>query len=139
MPKIMVNTTVPVSQAQAWRIFTDPDFITQWNFASDDWHCPSASVDLREGGRHSARMEARDGSFGFDFEGSYTDVDPPRSLTLVMDDGRRSRTTFEPVADGTLVQTTFDAETENPIELQRQGWQAILDNYGKVVGRHPDA
>jgi uncharacterized protein YndB with AHSA1/START domain len=139
MMQITVSTTVPVPQAQAWEIFTVPEFIARWNFASDDWHCPSASVDLREGGRHSARMEARDGSFGFDFEGSYADVDPPRSLTLVLDDGRKARTTFEKVAGGTLVQTTFDAEAENSPELQRGGWQAILDNFGRIAAKHRSA
>lgn len=92
-------------------------------------HCPSARIDLTVGGTHKARMEAKDGSFGFDFEGTYAEVDAPRSLTLVLRGGRKSRTTFRPSASGTLVETTFDAEAENPVEMQRDGWQAILNNY----------
>jgi uncharacterized protein YndB with AHSA1/START domain len=132
MPEqITVATTVPLPPQDAWQAYTDPDEVVRWNFASDDWHCPSAEIDLRVGGLHRARMEARDGSFGFDFEGTFTEVDAPRVLALVLGDGRRSRTTFQPVAGGTLVETTFDPETENPVEMQREGWQAILDNYRK--------
>lgn len=136
LQQITVATTVPVPPARAWALFTQPASITQWNFASDDWHCPSASVDLVVGGTHTARMAARDGSFSFDFEGTYIEVLAPEALTLVLGDGRRSRTTFAQVAGGTLVQTSFDPETENSPELQREGWQAILDNYRKYAERH---
>ena len=129
--QITVATTVPVSPEQAWELYTDPKEVTRWNFAIDEWHCPSASIDLKVGGIHKARMEAKDGSFGFDFEGTYSEVDAPCSLTLVLGDGRRSRTTFQPLVDGTLVETTFDAEAENSVEMQRDGWQAILNNYRK--------
>lgn len=129
--KIEVATTVPLSADHAWRIYTDPSEITQWNFATEEWHCPTASVDLRIGGVQSARMEAKDGSFGFEFGGTYTEVDPPRALTLVLGDGRESRTTFQPSGTGTLVETTFDAEAINPAEMQREGWQAILNNFRK--------
>ena len=139
LQQITVATTVPVPPARAWALFTQPESITQWNFASDDWHCPSASVDLAVGGTHKAQMAARDGSFSFDFEGIYTEVLAPQAVTLLLGDGRRSRTTFAPVADGTLVQTSFDPETENPPELQRQGWQAILDNYRKYAERQTAA
>lgn len=128
--RIYVATTVPVSPERAWELFTDPDHVTQWNFANDDWHCPSASIDLRVGGTHKARMEAKDGSFGFDFEGTYEEVEAPHALTLVLGD-RKARTTFEPVPGGTRVETNFDAESQNPVEMQRAGWQAILDNYRK--------
>lgn len=107
----------------------------QWNFAVEEWHCPSADIDLRVGGMHKARMEAKDGSFGFDFEGMYSEVDAPHSLTLVLDDGRKSRTTFQPSGDGTLVETTFEAESENPVDMQRDGWQSILNNYRKHAER----
>ena len=137
--QITVATTVPLAPERAWELYTDPRSVTEWNFAVDEWHCPSASIDLRVGGTHTARMEARDGSFGFDFGGTYTEVDAPRSLALVLGDGRKSRTTFEPSEAGTLVQTTFDAEAQNPVEMQRDGWQAILNNYRKhgeqVAGR----
>jgi len=129
--QIIVATTVPVPPERAWELYTDPKDVTKWNFANDDWHCPSASIDLRVGGIHNARMEAKDGSFGFDFEASYAEVQAPHSLTLVLSDGRKSRTTFEPVSGGTRVETTFDAEAQNPIEMQRSGWQAILENFRK--------
>jgi uncharacterized protein YndB with AHSA1/START domain len=129
--QIIVATMVPVNPERAWALYTNPDDVTQWNFATDEWHCPSASIDLRVGGTHKARMEAKDGSFGFDFEGTYSEVDAPHSLTLVMGDGRKSRTTFISSPGGTLVETKFDAEATNPAEMQREGWQAILDNYRK--------
>ncbi|UZK64649.1 SRPBCC domain-containing protein [Sphingomonas sp. M1-B02] len=129
--KITVAAEVPLSPEEAWRVHTDPSEITRWNFANDQWHCPSATTDLQVGGLHKARMEAKDGSFGFDFEGTYTEVDAPRALTVLLGDGRHSRTTFQPSATGTLVETTFDAETDNSVEMQQQGWQAILSNYGK--------
>lgn len=136
--QITVSVVVPVEPARAWRLYTTPDDIMQWNFATDEWQCPSASSELRVGGVYKARMEAKDGSFGFNFEASYTEVDEPNALTLVMGDGRASRTTFSPSGQGTLIETTFDAETENPVEMQRDGWQAILDNYRKHAERVSD-
>ncbi|ETX12795.1 hypothetical protein OCH239_17070 [Roseivivax halodurans JCM 10272] len=130
---IIIETVVGVSPADAWRSFTEPQAITQWNQASPDWHCPSAEVDLREGGAHRARMEARDGSVGFDFTGVYEEVDAPHALTLRLDDGRSARTTFVPEGHGTRVTTMFDPEAANPIEMQRAGWQAILDSYAAHV------
>ncbi|MFN7025225.1 MAG: SRPBCC domain-containing protein [Pseudorhizobium sp.] len=126
---ITIETYVAVPPADAWRAFTDPVAIMQWNQASPEWHCPSVEVDLRVGGRHVARMEARDGSFGFDFEGTYDVVDAPHALTLRLDDSRRARTTFTPDGSGTRVTTVFDPERSNPVEMQRAGWQAILDSY----------
>lgn len=130
---IRIETLVPVAPDAAWTAFTTPQAIMQWNHASPDWHCPSASVDLRVGGRHGARMEARDGSFGFDFAGTYEEVDAPAALTLRLDDGRSARTTFLPEGAGTRVATVFDPEGSNPPEMQRAGWQAILDNYAAFV------
>ncbi|NJO56224.1 MAG: activator of HSP90 ATPase [Rhodospirillales bacterium] len=124
--KITIETHVPAPPDLAWRAYTAPDAITAWNFASPDWCCPSAKVDLRMGGAHCARMEVRDGSVGFDFEGVTERPDPAS-------DGRAARTTFEPVAAGTRVRTVFDPETENPAEMQRDGWQAILDSYAADV------
>lgn len=131
--QITIEAHVPAPPDVAWRAFTSPDAITAWNFASPDWCCPSALVDLREGGAHCARMEARDGSMGFDFAGTYEEVQPENALTLRLDDGRRARTTFEPEADGTRVRTVFDPETQHSSEMQRDGWQAILDNYAEYV------
>jgi uncharacterized protein YndB with AHSA1/START domain len=133
--EITVEALVPVPVDRAWAAFTTPADITQWNFASDDWCCPSAEVDLRVGGTYKARMEARDGSFGFDFEGLYEEVEPGRALTLALGDGRKARTTFAPSGDGTRVTTVFDAETQHSIAMQRDGWQAILDNFASHLGQ----
>ena len=130
-----IHAFVAVSPQDAWDAFTSASAITQWNQASPDWHCPSAHVDLRVGGKHEARMEARDGSFGFDFEGVYEEVNGPNALALRLDDGRRARTTFVAEGDGTRVTTTFDLEATNPAEMQRAGWQAILDSYAAYVMR----
>lgn len=130
---ITVETHVPVAPQAAWDAFTDPNAIMQWNFATPEWCCPKADVDLRPGGRHVVRMEAKDGSMGFDFGGTYQEVDAPRNLVLKLDDGRMSRTSFEAEGGGTRVRTVFDPEATNPVEMQRAGWQAILDNYAAYV------
>lgn len=130
---IEITAFVPAPLDAAWADYTSPEAIMRWNQASPDWRCTSASVDLRVGGRHVVRVEARDGSFGFDFEGVYEEVDAPLALTLRLNDGRRARTTFVPEGVGTRVTTVFDPKTENPIELQRDGWQAILNSYAAHV------
>lgn len=135
---ITVETQVNAPPETAWQIFTDPDAITRWNFASPEWRCPRAEVDLRPGGRHVARMEARDGSVGFDFEGTYEEVEEPHAITLRLDDGRRARTTFTPVDTGTRVRTVFDPEATHPTDMQRDGWQAILDNYAALIAKQTD-
>ena len=132
---IRIETVVAARPEAAWAAYTSPQVIMAWNQASPDWHCPAASVDLRPGGRHHARMEARDGSFGFDFEATYEEVDAPSALTLRLADGRSVRTTFVEEGDGTRVNTVFDPETQNPVEMQRDGWQAILDSYASFVAR----
>ena len=131
--KVTVERLVKADIAAVWKAWNDPDDIVQWNAASDDWHTTKARVDLREGGSFSARMEARDGSMGFDFEGVFTHVVPERSLAYRMEDGREVSVDFAPLRDGILITETFDAETENPPEMQRQGWQAILDNFARHV------
>ncbi|MFN3229335.1 MAG: SRPBCC domain-containing protein [Asticcacaulis sp.] len=130
---ITIVTVVEATPDTAWRAYTSADAITQWNQALPDWHCPSASVDLRVGGKHIARMEARDGSFGFDFEATYKAVEAPHALSLRLDDGRLARTTFTKEGAVTRVVTTFDPEGQNPIEMQRDGWQAILDSFAAYV------
>jgi uncharacterized protein YndB with AHSA1/START domain len=137
MMKIAIKADVAASVERAWRAFTTPADITQWNFANDDWCCPKASVDLRVGGAYFARLEAKDGSFGFDFEGVYEEVELLKALTLLMPDGRRARTTFEVIGVGCRVTTTFDAEAQNSAEMQRAGWQAILDNFARHAGQKP--
>jgi uncharacterized protein YndB with AHSA1/START domain len=131
--KITIETLVNADLNRVWRAWNDPEAIRQWNAASDDWHTPRASVDLREGGKFTSRMEAKDGSEGFDFEGTYTRIVPHRLIEYRMSDGREVRVEFKPEAGGVRVRETFDAETENPPELQRQGWQAILDNFVRHV------
>ncbi|MCF7701829.1 SRPBCC family protein [Loktanella sp. M215] len=135
--QITVETTVAAPVEKVWSAYTTPEDITQWNFANDDWCCPRAEVDLRPGGQQVARMEAKDGSMGFDFRGAFEEIEPHKSLTLVLDDGRKSRTTFAENSGKTRVSTTFDAEAQSPIEMQRDGWQAILNNFqAHVEGNH---
>jgi len=128
-PQLTVEVTLNVGVDRAWQAFTDPEAITKWNFADPSWWCPSASNDLRVGGLMRSRMEARDGSFGFDFEGQYSEVVPLKRLAYGLADGRQVAIDFVPVAGGTRVIETFDAEAENPLEMQKGGWQSILNNY----------
>jgi len=130
--KITVETLVKAPVAQVWRAYTTPDDIKQWNTASEDWHTTKATVDLREGGQFSSRMEAKDGSFGFDFAGTYLKVVPNELIEYSFGD-RIGVVEFVNVEQGVKVRVTFDAESENPVELQRQGWQAILNNFAKHV------
>ena len=131
--KITVETVVKAKLDAVWAAWSNPEDITQWNAASDDWHTTQSKVDLREGGKFSARMEARDGSAGFDFEGTYTRIVPRKRIEYAMEDGRNVTVEFSEAAGGTRVTETFDAETENDPEQQRQGWQAILDNFARHV------
>jgi len=134
--QIIVEAEVSASVTEAWDAYTSPDRIIQWNFASDDWHCPAASVDLREGGRFSSRMEAKDGGAGFDFAGTYTKLIPNKRIEYEFG-GRQVTVSFKPHGDYTHVQVTFDAETEHSVDQQRSGWQAILDNFAKHVSATP--
>ena len=127
--KITVETLVNAASSKVWKAWNNPADIKQWNTAQDDWHTTQSTVDLREGGKFMARMEAKDGSAGFDFEGTYTRVVPNKLIEYRMSDGREVRVEFAERDGGVVVKETFDAETENPPELQRQGWQAILDNF----------
>jgi uncharacterized protein YndB with AHSA1/START domain len=132
MPAITVSAIVNTPVARAWEAFTQPEHITQWNFAAPEWHCPTARNDLRVGGEFSSRMEARDGSMGFDFIGIYTSVSPLEHFAYVLGDERRVTVSFESISsEQTRVTEVFDPETQNSEELQRGGWQAILDNYKK--------
>ncbi|WP_178990329.1 SRPBCC family protein [Winogradskyella schleiferi] len=131
--KVNIEAMINADLQQVWDFYTNPKHIINWNFASDDWCCPKASNDLKVGGKYSARMEAKDGSFGFDFEGIYDEVEEKNKLTYSLEDGRQSTTIFENKANGTLVKTTFDAETQNSIDQQRDGWQAILNNFKSYV------
>src|SRR5688572_11404364 len=126
---ITVETVVKAYLDSVWQAWSNPEDIKKWNAASDDWHTTKSAVDLREGGRFSSRMEAKDGSAGFDFEGIYTRVVPQKLIEYRMGDGRNVKVEFTPVADGVLVKETFEAESENEPEMQRQGWQAILNQF----------
>jgi uncharacterized protein YndB with AHSA1/START domain len=128
-----VETVVKSGLDDVWNAWNNPADIKEWNAAADDWHTTSSTVDLREGGQFTARMEAKDGSAGFDFEGTYTRIVPNRIIQYRMSDGREVEVEFTERAGGVHVRETFDAETENTPELQRQGWQAILDNFGRHV------
>lgn len=135
--QITIDATIDAPVERVWKAYSTPADITQWNFASDDWCCPSAEADLKVGGAYKARMEAKDGSFGFDFEAVYEQVDPHKALTLAMSDGRNARTTFESAGGKTKVTTTFDAEDQSPIDMQRDGWQAILNSFKRHVEAKP--
>ena len=131
--KITVETVVKATLNKVWDAWNNPEDIKQWNTAQDDWHTTRSTVDLREGGKFSARMEAKDGSVGFDFEGEYTRIVPHERIEYRMSDDREVRNEFVERPGEVLVKVTFDAETEHPAEAQRKGWQAILDNFARYV------
>lgn len=126
--KITIETVINAPIELVWSCWTTPADIMQWNAASADWHTTASTVDLRVGGEFTSRMEAKDQSMGFDFAGKYTQVDAPNLLEALIGD-RGLRVEFATVDGGTQVRETFDAETENPVDAQRAGWQAILDNF----------
>ena len=128
---ITVSTLIPKQLDYVWDCWTKPEHIVHWNFASEDWHCPSATNDLLVEGRFSWRMEAKDGSFGFDFTGRYTNIVKHQLIEYRLDDDRFVSVQFIERADGVELVETFEAESENSIELQAMGWQAILDNFKK--------
>lgn len=130
---IVIDATIQASPEQVWEYWTAPEHITQWNFASEDWHCPNASNDVRVGGTLKSRMEAKDGSFGFDFEATYSRVEKPQILAYSLGDGRAVTTHFEELDGATKVTTHFEPEDSNSAEMQRTGWQAILNNFKKYV------
>ena len=129
---IIVETLVQAPLEKTWAAFTTPHDIEQWNAASDDWHTTKASVDLRKGGHFSSRMESKDGSVGFDFAGTYTRIVPHKLIEYALGD-RAVSVDFAKSDGSTRVRTTFDAESEQPVEQQRAGWQAILDSFGRFV------
>lgn len=133
LPKINIEARIEAPLQRVWETWTQPEQITQWNFASADWHCPEAANDLRTGRSFRSRMEARDGSMGFDFEGTYTAVVMGREISYAMPDGRQVTTLFEALGGNTRVQTSFDPEQTHSPEMQRAGWQAILDTFKKYA------
>lgn len=131
--KIKIRAMINAGTDKVWKFYTHPEHITKWNFASDDWQCPRATVDLRPGGKHSARMEAKDGSFGFDFEAIYDEILIGEKISYTMTDGRHAEVLFRKIDNHTEITIHFDPEQTNPVELQRDGWQAILNNFKKYV------
>lgn len=130
---ITVETEVNIPVEKAWDIWTNPDHIIHWNFASDDWCAPHAKNDLRLDGKFSYRMEAKDGSMAFDFSGKYVEVNNLKSIVCNLDDGRQMHVSFNTAGNSTKIIEQFEAESENSIELQKAGWQAILNNYKKYA------
>ena len=131
--RVTVETTVKASIEDVWNFWVRPEHITKWNTATPDWHCPKAENDLRDGGKFSCRMEARDGSIGFDFGGTYDEVKIYELIRYTMGDGRKVEILFREKDGETTVTETFDAEDQNSIELQRSGWQSIMDNFKKYA------
>lgn len=130
---ITVEATVNAPVEKAWTYWSEPKHITKWCQASDDWHAPNAENDLRTGGNFKTTMAAKDGSFSFDFGGVYTNVQPHKLIEYTIGDGRKVKIVFAANGKQTKITETFDAEQENPVEMQRGGWQAILDNFKKYT------
>lgn len=130
---LTVFTTVKSNVEKVWEYWTKPEHIVNWNHASDDWHTPKAKNDLREGGKFSWRMEAKDGSYGFDFEGTFDEIHPMEQILYTLDDGRKVTVAFNENNNSTTVTEVFEAENENPVKLQQEGWQAILNNFKKYA------
>lgn len=128
---IKISTIINAPIQKVWDSYTTPSHIVHWNHASDDWHTTAASVDLKVGGKHSGTMAAKDGSMSFEFWGIYTNIEQHKILASQLGDGRNMSTTFQKTDDGILLTQIFDAENENPLNLQEQGWQAILNNFKK--------
>lgn len=130
---ITIETIVKAPVEKVWESWTNPNHIMQWNNASEDWHTTKAENDLRAGGKFLSRMEAKDGSFGFDFEGAYDEVIPNQLIEYTTGDGRKVKISFSGNANETKLVETFEIEKSNPIEQQRSGWQSILDNFKKYT------
>ena len=133
---ITIESTIQAPVTKVWDYWNKPEHITQWAFASDDWHAPKAENDLRTGGTFSTTMAAKDGSFSFDFGGEYTDVKEHKLIEYTMGDGRKVSVLFTTIDDATKVVETFEAEDQNPVEMQREGWQTILNNFKKYTESH---
>lgn len=130
---ITIETTVNKPVQIVWQYWNEPEHIVKWNYASEDWHTTKASNNLKIGGKFSSRMEAKDGSIGFDFEGIYEEIVENQLISYKLDDDRCVTVTFENNGNSTKIVETFDAESENSLELQRQGWQSILNHFKKYV------
>jgi len=130
---ITVETTVNAPIGKVWKYWTEPQHITKWNNASPDWHTPKSENDLREGGKFSSTMAAKDGSMSFDFWGIYTKVEPNKKIEYTLGDDRKVKIAFSEEGKGIKIVENFEAESENSIEMQKGGWQAIMDNFKKYT------
>ncbi len=133
---ITVVTTVNAPVEKVWELWTEARHITRWNNASDDWHTPKAENDLRVGGKFLSRMEAKDGSAGFDFTGAYSRVEPHKHIDYTIEDGRKVLVSFVSKENRTTITETFETEQTHTLEMQKVGWQAILDNFKKYAENH---
>lgn len=131
--KITIAATIAANSSKVWDYYTQPEHITKWNFADPSWHCPSAENDLRISGKSKVRMEAKDGSFGFDLITIYTQLDEGKSYSCEMEDGRKVDVSIEAKGDLTKISIVFDPENQNPPEMQKAGWQSILNNFKKYT------
>jgi len=131
--KIIIEAHIAASSSKVWDYYTQPKHITKWNFADPSWHCPSAENDLRIGGKSNVRMEAKDGSFGFDLITIYTQLNEGKSYSCEMEDGRKVDVSIEANGDSTIITILFDPENQNPAEMQKAGWQSILNNFRKYT------
>lgn len=136
MEKITITRTVSAPIEAVWNCWTDPEHITKWAFASDDWECPKAENDVRVGGTSLTTMAAKDGSASFDIVSTYTAVEPHKQIAYTMEDGREVIINFVNTDGGVEITQSFDPESENPREMQRQGWQSILDNFARYAESH---
>lgn len=130
---ITIEDLIHAPISHCWETYSQSQHVLNWNFASDDWHCPKAEQTFEVGGKFKNTMAAKDGSFSFDFEGTYTLIEPQEEIQYMMEDERRVEITFTEMGENTHIQITFDAETQNPLEMQEQGWKAILTNYKKYA------
>ena len=130
---ITVETTVDAPVEKVWKYWSEPQHITKWNQASDDWHCPTAENDLRTGGKFSSTMAAKDGSFSFEFGGEYTEVIPGKYIAYQMGDGRKVEVVFTPEDNKTHIRESFEPENTHPADFQQKGWKLILDNFRKYT------
>ena len=129
MASITIETTINAPIAHVWEKWTSPEHVQNWNFASPDWHCPKATTDLQVGGEFHYEMAAKDGSFSFDFWGTFQKIEEQKSLEILIGDGRKMQVTFDTTEAGTKVTEQFEPENQNPPEMQQAGWQMILDNF----------
>lgn len=134
---VTVSSRINAPVEYVWQLWTDPKHIIRWTYASEDWHTPKSENDLRVGGRFLSRMEAKDGSSGFDFTGKYTRIELYKRIDYIIDDGRKVHVTFDSIGKSTSVTESFEAEDINPKEMQRSGWQSILDNFKKYAEAYP--